>query len=150
MKRRVREIAVHALEGEDVAVTTTWNGQPISTSTFIIGLTEGPADTETVGRQPLTVDRFTIDCDVRLFGFLDGDQAELEVERILDLFDTALRSSHRLTDVDGLTDGDTASYAGVSSVRIRSVDGPGHTIPTPGNTIQGWVSFELDCTVDMT
>lgn len=145
VKRRLVEIFAHAVP--EVRVAYTWDGKPVSASTLWLGQAEGDVEPESIGRRdPLETDTWTIPCRLDLLGQTSPEVAEERVEEILNRLDAVFRTHHRLTGIDGLDDGDTASYRGVTSVRIRELDGPGHTLPdAQTRTITGWADWVLVC-----
>lgn len=146
VKRRLRDIAQHALP--DVRCTYTWDGRPVADSTLWLGPVEGSVDPESIGRQPLDVDLFSIPVRVELLGHATPEDAEDAAMDAVNALDAALWESQRLTGVTGLPDGDTASYRGVVTVRIARMDGPGHSLPNRGAYF-GWCELELLCTANV-
>jgi len=153
VKRRIRDIAVHVLADLDRPVAVTYSFDPTpNDSQMYLGAPEGAAEIESLGMEPLQVDEFTIPGSLILFGFLDAESAEEAAEAVLRAFSDVLRSRgvRRLRGVEGLDDGDTASYAGVRSVQVASFDGPVAITPTrTGDTVAAAIDFVLACSTDL-
>jgi len=149
-KRRLVQCFSHlfASRPQPIAVEYTWDGkETVSRSTLWLGVIEGNTTPESIGQgQRLELDEFIIPVNVRLLGFVYGEVAEAAVEDVVNDIAAGLAATHRLTRWPGLDDGDVQSYLGIADVQVGPMDGPGHTFPGgPGQTIQGWGSFDLLC-----
>lgn len=143
VKRRLRDIAVVACP--DLTVSYTWDGEPYTDDRLWLGLTTGIHEPASIGAQaPLTVDEFTIDCTIEMFGLHDGEEADEAVEQQLNALDAALKVAPRLRHPDLA---DWPHHAQVRHVRIGSIDGPAHSYPR--DLIHGVVLFSLDCVTDI-
>lgn len=148
-KRRLVAVMGHVLP--EVNVAYTWAGDNATDSTLWLGESLGALEPETIGTEKLERDEWTIRCSMVLFGFDDPLLAEDAVNDALTSIDDALRRNRRLTGIDGLSDGDVASYRGLYSVRLGDVDGPFHSNPQlmGGDLIQGSADFGLLCIADL-
>ena len=148
-KRRLVAVMGHVLP--EVNVAYTWAGDNATDSTLWLGESLGALEPETIGTEKLERDEWTIRCSMVLFGFDDPLLAEDAVNDALTSIDDALRRNRRLTGIDGLSDGDVASYRGLYSVRLSDVDGPFHSNPQlmGGDLIPGSADFGLLCIADL-
>jgi len=148
-KRRLVAVMGHVLP--EVNVAYTWAGDNATDSTLWLGESLGALEPETIGTEKLERDEWTIRCSMVLFGVDDPLLAEDAVNDALTSIDDALRRNRRLTGIDGLSDGDVASYRGLYSVRLSDVDGPFHSNPQlmGGDLIQGSADFGLLCIADL-
>lgn len=151
VKRRLVEIATYAMP--DVEVRYTWAGDAEPDRVMYVGQSFGAQDPEAIGTDHLPVDRWAISCTIVLKGFLDGLEAERAVEEQLSCFEAVLRQCRRLNhdDIPASSPEAAAIYSRASSVMVAGVDGPFHSNPQlmGGDTIQGWVEFEISCTADL-
>lgn len=148
--RRLSEIVDYGT-ADDVGVYLGDSGDTLNDVSVTFGEIQGPAATETIGRNPIRTDKFTV--AVYIKSFVDGDEweAAYAAEQVLNDIDSTLAQFHRMQNTDLIGNGDATAYAGIQATpRPTAVDGPSpRFMPvSEQQVVPFWgIRFELACTV---
>lgn len=143
---RVLTTADPVAEGsEALSVAYTWQGENVTTPTFFLGITTGRTDPDLLRSDHPSADTFTIEGRIEIPRFLTGLAAEEAVERMLNAFDSTLRSTRRLVHSDIESEMDPGEFT-VDWCLIGEVDGPYHGFPDAARSasISGGCFFTIE------
>lgn len=165
IKRRLVEVAeqtvgegvdlgVAGRDEETVTVSYDWSGDIEGDSAIYFGDISGDAEPESVGANPLTEDRFSIDFRLTVWGFQSPQEADEAAERTLNAFAAPLRSLNRLIGDEvpstEMPPVDGRSPFDVQSVTVVPVDGPLHSFPeSDGDDISAAINGVIRCVVSI-
>lgn len=155
VKRRIVEVVAAVLPEWDVSYE--WPGDNTGDHrVFFDAALDGNPQTDSLaaaGTARQSVDTFTITGLVSTLGHYTAEDAEKAAADAMRTIDTTFRKLRRLKDPNntlGIEDGTPADYAGIRSVDVSSVTGPGAASPQPEDeALEGLCLFVLTCVSDL-
>lgn len=152
VKRRIVQVVAEAL-GDGWDVSYEWPGDNTGDHrVFFDAALDGSPQVDSLaatGTARQTVDTFTITGLVSTLGHYSAEDAEKAAADAMRTIDTTFRKLRRLKHAT-FDDGTPDDYAGIRSVDVSSVTGPGAAQPQPEDeAIEGLCLFVLTCVSDL-
>jgi len=148
---RLVQIADHAT-ADDVGCFFTWPGDLMTDVCLWFGSPEGTTSNESMGRNGLRRDEFTVPCSVSAFGFSEAVDAARAAESAMSAFETLVRKMPRLRDDSLIGAGDPDAYGSEVTVKFGAVTGPTPLVRYPDETSVAGFGMQADlvCSVIFT